>query len=299
MQESNWIRNVLRGDVAVFLVAVAALGNSAFSSAQSPHADAAPARGFEVATVRPSRADGGFENYQLSSARFHAENAPLTALIRFAYDIRSDDQLPKEPSWITQEKFDIDAKVDDSDVEAMGKLAPDQKLEQYRLMLQALLEERFKLKVSTHMKELPVYALVIAKGGPKMTTTNIPTEAMARRTPILAGGSKGDLQAQSVSMALFTRWLSGREDMGNRVVIDGTGLKGSFDFTLRWTLENTRTGLPEATGATQGAAIGQSQESEGLSISTALQEQLGLKIESRRAPVEVLAIEHVEKPSQN
>ena len=132
---------------------------------------------FEVATVRPSRADGGFENYQLSSARFHVENAPLTALIRFASASGRTTSFQRSRRGSHLEKFDIDAKVDDADVEAMGKLPPDQKLERYRLMMKTLLGERFKLKVSTHMKELPVYALVVRRVAPKLTASNVSPEA--------------------------------------------------------------------------------------------------------------------------
>ena len=299
MHKANRSRFLLPGVATLTLMAAISQADSAYGNAQSLHATNAPVPAFEVAAIRPSRADGGFENYQLSSARFHAENVPLTALIRFAFDIRSDDQLPKEPAWITQEKFDIDAKVDDSDVEAMGKLLPDQKLERYRLMMQALLEERFKLKVSSHMKELPVYALIVTKSGAKLTASTVSPEAIAGRVPILAGGSKGELHASSVSMALFTQWLSGREDTENRVVIDATGLKGGFDFTLHWTPENAHVEQLHEAGAAQGAANLSSQDSSGLSIFTALQEQLGLKLESRKAPVEVLIIDHVELPSQN
>jgi bla regulator protein BlaR1 len=292
-------RRVLHGLAAVTLIAVISMANSVLGNALSPHSTDAPAPSFEVSSVRPSRADGGFENYQLSSARFHVENAPLTALIRFAFDIRSDDQLPKEPAWITTEKFDIDAKVDDSDVEAMSKLLPVQKLERYRLMMQTLLGERFKLKVSTHMKELPVYALIVMKSGAKLTASNVSPEANARRVPILAGGSSGELQASSVSMALFTQWLSGREETDNRVVIDATGLKSGFDFTLHWTPDSTHMEQLNGAASAQGAGSAASQDATRLSILTALQEQLGLKLEPRRAPVEVLVIDHVERLSQN
>lgn len=265
--------------------------------AQSSRTVSRPVPSFEVASIRPSRADGGFENYQLSNARFHVENAPLTALIRFAYDIRSDDQLPKDPAWIVHEKFDIDAKVDDSQVAAMATLLPDQKLREFRLMVQSLLEDRFKLKVSRSIKELPVFALVVAKGGPKLISANISPEAVANRMPMLAGGSRGELKAVDVSMALFSEWLSGGLDTGNRVVIDETSLKGSYNFMLNWTPD--RVHIAQSAGAGGGEASPLPSESSGLSIFTALQEQLGLKLESRKAPVEVLVIDHVEHPSQN
>jgi uncharacterized protein (TIGR03435 family) len=271
--------------------------DSAYGNAQSLHATNAPVPAFEVAAIRPSRADGGFENYQLSNARFHVENAPLTALIRFAYDIRSDDQLPKEPAWIAHEKFDIDAKVDDSQVAAMESMLPDRKLGQYRLMVQSLLEDRFKLKVSRSMKELPVYALVVTKGGPKLTPASISPEAVKKRMPTLAGGSRGELKAVDVSMALFSEWLSGGLDTGNRVVIDATDLKGSYDFMLNWTPDRVHSA--QAEGAGQGQASSAQPDSAGLSLFTALREQLGLKLEARKAPVEVLVIDHVEHPSPN
>ena len=267
--------------------------------AQLPHPADGPAPTFEVATIRPSRTAGALLNYHISTARFQAENAPLTALIRFAYDIKSDDQLPKEPGWIASEKFDIDTKVEDSEVEAMGKLPPDQKLEQYRLMVQSLLAERFKLRVSTRTKELPVYALVVAKNGPHLTPVNVSPEQQVRRMPTLTGGSRGELKAGAVSMAIFTGWLSGRPDTGNRVVIDATGLKGSYDFTLNWTPDDVHIAQFNGAGAGQGPANTSPPESSGLSIFTALQEQLGLKLKSRKAPVEVLVIDHVERPSPN
>ncbi len=254
---------------------------------------------FEVATVRPSRADGGFVNYHISTERFHAENATLAALIRFAYDIKSDDQLPKDPSWIRSAKFDIDAKIDDAEVQAMGKMLPDAKFEQFRLMVQSLLEDRFKLKVSTHMKELPVYALVVAKSGPLLTPVHVAPEAVMQHMPTLGGWSKGELKAGAVSMTMFTSFLSGRPETGGRVVVDATGLKGSYDFTLNWTTEEIRNAQANEAVAGQAPATTAPSDSSKPSFLTALQEQLGLKLESRRAQVEVLVIDHVEQPSAN
>jgi uncharacterized protein (TIGR03435 family) len=266
---------------------------------QIPQAASGLAPSFEVATVRPSRTDATGTNYHLSTSRFQAENAPLTVLIRFAYDIKSDDQLPKDPSWIASERFDVDAKVEDAEAEAMGKLAPDKKFEQFRLMVQSLLEDRFKLKVSTQMRELPVYALVVAKGGPKLTPLNLPPETAARRMPTIAGGSRGELQAGACSMEMFSRWLSGNNDIENRVVIDATGLTGVYDFTLSWTPERLHAAQVNAANAGQGSASDSVVDTTKPSIFTALQEQLGLKLESQKAPVEVLVIDHVEQPSPN
>ena len=106
--------------------------------------------------------------FRITQARFRAENASLIELIRFAYGVRSDAQLPKGPSWIGSEKFDIDAKFADSQVEALKKLTPDERFDQYRLMFQSLLSDRFKLKLSSQAENLPVYVMEVAKGGSKL-----------------------------------------------------------------------------------------------------------------------------------
>ncbi len=286
-----------RGLATVVLAVVLGLVLPACLNAQLLHAADGTAPSFEVATIRASRSDGGFVNYHLSTARFNAENATVAELIKFAYNVKTDDQLPKDPGWIRSEKFDIDAKADDAEVAAMGKLLPEEKFERFRLMMQSLLADRFKLTIGTQTKELPVYALVVAKDGPHLTEAKVAPEETMRHMPTLAGGSRGALKADSVSMTMFTWWLSGRDDTGNRVVIDATGLKGSYDFTLNWTPDSMH--AADAGGVGQGQASTPALEPSGPGFITALEEQLGLKLESRKAPVEVLLIDHVERPSPN
>jgi uncharacterized protein (TIGR03435 family) len=285
--------------LAVILPLLFGLITRVRANAQSLHPADGPAPSFEVATIRPSRADAGFTNYSISASRFRAENATLTGLIRLAYNIKSDDQLPKEPAWIASEKFDVDAKVEDSEMEVMGKMPPDEKLKEFRRMMQSLLEDRFKLKVSTQSKELAVYALVVAKNGPHLTPAHVAPEAVMQHMPTLAGWSKGELKADAVSMTMFTSFLSGRPETGGRVAIDATGLKGIYDFTLTWTLDDTHGAQSSGTASTQEPANTSPPESSGPSFLTALQEQLGLKLESRKAPVEILVIDHVERPTPN
>jgi uncharacterized protein (TIGR03435 family) len=153
------------------------------------------------------------------------------------------------------------------------------------------------------MKDLPVYALVVAKGGPNLKEAGglpLPqpghspppptpgTTPATMRMPGLAGG-RGKLKASAVSMPFFTDWVSRQPEMGDRVVIDATGLKGSYDFELNWSPDD---GHPQLLN-------GEPVEPTGPSIFTALQEQIGLKLESQKAPVEVLVIDHVEHPSEN
>jgi uncharacterized protein (TIGR03435 family) len=270
--------------------------------AQLLHPASEPLPSFEVATIRPSHVDGAKLGFRMTPAEFKVQNASITDLIRFAYMIKSTAQLPQEPRWINSDKFDIDAKIAESQIEVMKKLTPDHRFEQNRFMVQSLLADRFGLKLSSQMKNLPVYALMVAKGGPKLKEAEglsppqpepTPPPPPPATTPGLAHmptltGGRGELKAGAVSMHFFTDWVSRQPEMADRVVIDATGLKGSYDFELNWSPEDGSTpllnGVPQDTGP---------------SIFTAFQEQLGLKLESRKAPVEVLVIDHVEPPSQN
>jgi uncharacterized protein (TIGR03435 family) len=254
---------------------------------------------FEVATIRPSHSSRTFVNYHIAADRFTAENATLTALIQFAYGIKSDDQLPDEPKWVGSLRFDIDAKVEDSEIAAIDNELPDQRLDRCRLMMQSLLADRFKLKINTRTRDAPVYALTVAKNGPKLTPAKEPTDLEKQRTPTLTGGSRGELKAGAVSMELFADWLSGRPETGGRVVTNETGLNGHYDFTLTWTPDDGHNAQLSGAGASQGPAISPTPVSAAPSFLTALQEQLGLKLKSRRARVEVVVIDHVEQPSPN
>jgi uncharacterized protein (TIGR03435 family) len=271
--------------------------------AQLLHPTGEPLPSFEVATIRPSHADGAKLGFRMPPAEFKVQNASITDLIRFAYMIKSTAQLPQEPRWINSDKFDIDAKIAESQIEVMKKLTPDHRFEQNRFMVQSLLADRFGLKLSSQMKNLPVYALMVAKGGPRLKEAEglsppqpepTPPPPPPATTPGLAHmptltGGRGELKAGAVSMHFFTDWVSRQPEMADRVVIDATGLKGSYDFELNWSPDDGRTPLLN----------GVPQESTGPSIFTAFQEQLGLKLESRKAPVDVLVIDHVEPPSQN
>jgi uncharacterized protein (TIGR03435 family) len=238
-------------------------------------------------------------------AELKIENASVTDLIKFAYGIKSNAQLSKGPGWIDSDKFDIDAKIEESQVEAMKKLPPDQLPDQERLMLQSLLADRFGLKLTSQTKELPVYALVVAKSGPKLKEAEIlplpqseqssplPSPGEPRKPgahlPELLMGRPGKLTAGEMPMPFFTDWISRQPEMADRVVIDATGLKGRYNFELTWTPDN---GQPNLLNGTP-------QENTGPSIFTAFQEQLGLKLEPQKAPVETLVIDHIERPSEN
>jgi uncharacterized protein (TIGR03435 family) len=222
-------------------------------------------------------------------------------LIRTAYGIE-ENQISGGPSWLKSEHYDVDAKMDSATADALHKLAEDQRRVATQHMLQALLADRFKLAVHHDSKELSIYALVVAKSGPKLQQAKPgDTYPNGIKGPdgIGRGGvmrmGRGQLTGQALPMSALARLLTGQ--LG-RTVVDKTGLQGDYDFTLQWTPD-------ESEGASfrgpdtgpQGSAP--SADSSGPSLFTALQEQLGLKLESQNGPVETYVIDHAEKPSEN
>jgi uncharacterized protein (TIGR03435 family) len=262
---------------AVFLAATlaASLGSVTTLHAQLLHAVNGPLPSFEVAAIRPSHPDTPKLGFKISPGELNIRNASLTDLIRFAYTVKSTAQLPKGPRWIDSDKFDIDAKIGVSQIEAMKKLSPDHRFEQDRLMVQSLLTDRFGLKLSVETKDLPVYALVVAKTGARLKEVEgLPLPQPGQSPPPPAPGTipasmhmptltgkRGELKAGAVSMPFFVDWVSRQPEIGDRVVIDATGLKASYDFELNWSPDDGETPMLN----------GVPQESTGPSIFTALQ----------------------------
>jgi uncharacterized protein (TIGR03435 family) len=165
-------------------------------------------------------------------------------------------------------------------------------------MVQSLLADRFRMRVKTETQELPVYALLVMKNGPKLTPSVALPDGQKLQLPQLHFTAAGSLNATNVSMMIFAGWLSGRPDTGDRIVIDETSLDGRYDFALEWS--------PVLNSGTSGGADSNQQQDNPQPKSgdkpplfTAIEEQLGLKIESRKAPVEVLVIDGLEQPSAN
>jgi len=219
-------------------------------------------------------------------------------LIALAYHVK-EIQVSGGPSWIDSERFDVNAKEEDADAAALEKLPPPQREEQLRLRVQSLLAERFKLNLQHESKEFPIYALVVAKNGPKLQESK-PVESSANPgsggIPQMMRMGPGELTGQGLPMDSLATLLS--QQLGLNVV-NKTGLKGQYDFTLRWAAEQGRTGMIQGPPAGPGADNAPPPESSGPSIFTAIQEQLGLKLESQKGPVDSLVVEHVEKPSGN
>ena len=291
------------GTAAVAAFVVFGLLDIPPACAQSPQTAGTPPPSFEVASIKPNRSGQMNISIMFQPGRFTASGIPIKQLITLAYDVK-DFQVSGGPSWISSEKYDIEAKEPDSVVQELEKLPPDQRSKLLRSMLQSLLADRFKLKLNHETRELPAYALVVAKNGPKIHEAKPgDTYPNGIKGPDGQGHAQmmrmgpGQLTGQGLPMLGLVHLLS--QQLG-RDVLDQTGLKGNYDFTLTWTPEQGEMMMPRGPeGGNPGAESAPAPDSSGPSIFTAIQEQLGLKLESTKGPVEVLVVDHVERPSEN
>jgi uncharacterized protein (TIGR03435 family) len=226
---------------------------------------------------------------------FIAANAPLRSLMRWAYGVQDFQISGAGPDWVGSEKYEIDAKMGASGVDWLQKLTPDQRVIERRRMLQTLLADRFKLTIHRETKDIPVFMLVIAKNGPKLPLSKPGgTFRGIGVPPASAAGGPRWARGQTVSMANLAIRLSG---ILGRTVVDKTGLTGAYDISLEWTEDTQAGGAPGGAPTSQPSAAALDPISP--SIFTAIQEQLGLKLESGKGPVEVIMIDHAERPSGN
>jgi uncharacterized protein (TIGR03435 family) len=264
-----------------------------------------PVRGpaFEVVSVKPNQSGGlGIQVNTPGPDRFTATNIPLRDLIRFAYDVQ-DVRLIGGPDWIRSERFDVVAKAEQP-FPAWGPAGPPMPL---LLMVRTLLADRFGVAVHQETRELPVYALVVAredrKFGPDITPSKLDCEKQAQAGPRPPPGPRGGGDAPptcgmrigpgqmvmgGTPMSQFATVLS---NFVQRVVLDRTNLPGMFDFRVSWTPDQIPKGPPPP-----GAPPLPPVDPNGPSLFAALQEQLGLKLEATRAPLEVLIIDRAERP---
>ncbi len=238
---------------------------------------------FDVVSVRPNNTASRSISIDVEKNSFTATNVTLMNLTSEAYQVKPD-LVSGAPPWMSAVRYDVQAKVLDGegvDLEAFTD-------KQRGPMLQAVLADRFQLKLHTEMKTLPLYELVVAKGAVKLKQAA--TAGAAGADAIPRDGSftiqRGSLAAHGMPMSSLAAQLS---EVVHRKVIDRTGLDGSFDFELKWTPDE------DGSGGKEAAAPGDAPPP----IFTALQEQLGLRLQSGKGPVETLVIDHVEKPSEN
>lgn len=279
--------------VAAGWLAVAAplLGQSAAPGAAAPT--------FDVVSIRPNHSGNGMIRMQTLADRYSATGMPMKGLIQFAYNIRMQEQVSGVTGPVGAARFDIEAKMDEETVAALQKLPNEERLAQMRLMMQAMLADRFQLKVHREPKELPVYDLVIAKRGFKLK------EADPANT--YANGIKGFDGVSHAGMVMFSLTsittqaapissLTGPLTMlVHRMVVDKTGLTGKYDIALKWSRDDSQ----GPAGQDAASAASAASANAGPSIITALQEQLGLRLESTKGPVDTIVVDHVEMPSEN
>jgi uncharacterized protein (TIGR03435 family) len=258
---------------------VAAFFAIAILCVHAPAQVAAAAQSFDVASIHINNTETDGHHHIISEpteSRFRTVNLALRELIQFAYGM-PDSQILGGPSWLDSIMFDIDAKSDPSVDAELRALPPEQARHQKQLMVQSLLADRFELKVHQETRQLPVYALVVAKDGPKFKPSQIDgTTIDTGRARLHIAGSDDTIGILSRELALVL----------GRVVVNQTGLSGRYDLSLRWTPDDA-------------AALASSSPDIPPDIFTAIQEQLGLKLESTKGPVPVLVIDSVEKPSPN
>jgi uncharacterized protein (TIGR03435 family) len=222
-------------------------------------------RSFEVASVKPNQAGGeGRRAGSSPGGLFIASNASLRLLMSRAFGV-PEYQIERGPAWLDTETYDVAARANTSFEMTREELRP---------CLQALLTERFGLKWHKETKEGSVYSLTIAKNGPKLTEHTGPGSPSISAS---TGSASGEIRGLNSTMARLAEYLSGQ---AGRPVIDNTGLSGQYDFHVEWALDRPA-------------------DTSGPSLFTALQEQLGLKLNATRGPIDIIVIDHAERASAN
>lgn len=263
-------REAARLLIAMMCGAAALRTRTVYAWAPTSSAAAGPPQ-FEVAAIRPSSpSDGSSSGISTGHGLLHGENVTLKRCIIGAYGV-GPQQVVGGPDWIGTDRWDIRAKAGTAD-------AGDHELD---LMLQSLLADRFKLVLHRDTRMMPAYVLEIAAKGPKMEKSET-GESVTNTRSMSGDHPRISIEIRNTDMVMFAHVLSRSVDLP---VVNQTGLQGSYNFTLSWTPDNLR-------AASQSHA-------DDVTIFTAIQEQLGLRLRAAKAPVDVLVVDHAERPSEN
>jgi uncharacterized protein (TIGR03435 family) len=243
----------------------------------APPKMASPDPVFEVATIKPSNPDLRTRDTRVQGGNTSITNFTLTELLTLAFEVHSH-QIIGAPAWSTSQRYDITAKAE-------GAGQPNQ--DQLKIMLRKLLADRFQLVFHKEQRELPVYTLTVAKGGAKISIN----DGKAETTGIIFRGP-GSVLFNSVTMDDLSKLL--QNSAVDRPVVNQTGLSGKYEFSLVWT--------PEQMVAPAGNPNALTTSGRGdvpPDLFAAVQQQLGLKLDSTRLRIEVLVVDKVEKASEN
>lgn len=224
---------------------------------------------WDVISVKPNRSLDSSSSMRWNMDGIEFRNTTLHGTLLNAFEVRSESQITGYPNWVNSERFDIEAKMDAETVAAYRALKGQAGTQQWHALMQQILEERFGMKFHTEKRELPVYNLVVAKQGLKVKPSGPDEKGSSSMGP-------GRYSAHRSQPGWLAFSLSG---VVGRVILDKTGVTGEYDIDLTWAPDDQ----PEA----------------GPSIFTALQDQLGLKLEPAKAPLDVIVIDHLERPSEN
>lgn len=236
---------------------------------------------FDVATIKPSTPGRPGKGFGFDGHHFRTMNTNMNDLIAFAYGLHAK-QIVGAPDWFGSDLFDIEG-VPDSE----GR--PNQK--QMQVMVQKLLADRFKLTFHRDQQELSVYLISVANGGLKIKEST----AAANDLPAFFFRGLGDLTVRNLTMADFATWM--QSGVMDKPVVDQTGLKGRYDFNLKWTPDESQ--FAQFRGAGINVPTPTDDPKAPPALYTAIQEQVGLKMSPGKAPDEVIVIDHAEKPSAN
>jgi uncharacterized protein (TIGR03435 family) len=261
-------RNVLA------LIACALLSGSALAQSIEAALDKrAEAPEFEVATVRTHPPGDFMTSVGGPPARFEAKNVTAKMLVQLAYNL-PPLQISGAPAWVASERFDVMAKISDAQWQDLNRLDYDQRNDSIQRMLQSLLAERFQLAVSHQQKDLLVFALVVAKTGAKLRLAGASVPDSSERRELAIAMNQNDVPISALASFLSAHF--------GRTVLDCTGLSKRYDISLRVEIPDENS--PEAVDS---------------AIFRALEDQLGLKLVTRRQIVDTIVIDHMEQPSEN
>ncbi len=286
--------------LAILAVAIA-LGVVSAGQSQSPAqtqsaAVSVPRYEYDVASIKLNKS-GESKHFMVNfpGDGISAENISLRLIVQYAFGFSDSTRFSPMPSWVDTERYDIEAKVEPSLREALSKLTREERAPIRQEMILALLKDRMGFTFHRETKELQVYTLTVAKGDPKFQASKPPSaDPDLRRPPIWATSDRDGvvtLRGERVDIAFLTRILTLHL---RRPVTDKTiGLTGNYDMTLRFVPEDGQVQRP--TGSTPLEA----PDPLGPDLVTAVKDQLGLKLQLGKGPVEVIVIDHIERPSGN
>jgi uncharacterized protein (TIGR03435 family) len=230
---------------------------------------------YDVSTIKPNNTGSGSISISINDETIYATNVTVKMMLQNSFGVR-EDIIYGLPGWAGSKHYDIVAKVSDADAATLKALTRDDR----KQMMMQLVTDRFRLKSHIEVKELPTFDLVVAKGGPKFQETpkNAPED---KRDSMNVNNT--EMTGYGVQMLALTKMLEGQVE---RNVVDKTGLTGNYDLHLKWRREED--------GPTSGTT-----DEPAPYIYTALQEQLGLKLQPSKGPVDTLVIDHIEEPTEN